>query len=92
MLVDWCGEDDEKGLITENNPAKGNIVIGDIAFATSTERELAHKKWKTLWDEGEYYWAEDEIVDACKRIGLQVKYKQVSSCGGVFVFDHINLG
>jgi hypothetical protein len=37
------------------------------------------------WDEEEHYWAADEVVGACKDAGLQVSYKQVSSCGGVLV-------
>jgi putative AdoMet-dependent methyltransferase len=70
----------------------GRIVVGDIAFPTSRIRDGAHRKWTELWDEEEYYWAADEIVEACKSIGLQVTYKQISSCGGVFVFESVGSG
>ena len=63
----------------------GSIVIGDIAFPTSHVRERAHRRWMDSWDEEEHYWAADEVVGACKDAGLQVSYKQVSSCGGVLV-------
>jgi putative AdoMet-dependent methyltransferase len=68
----------------------GRIVVGDIAFPTSRIRDEAHRKWTELWDEEEYYWAADEVVEACKSIGLQVTYNQISSCGGVFVFGPVS--
>ena len=48
--------------------------------------------WADLWDEEEYYWAADEAADACESAGLQVTYKQVSSCGGVFVMEPVGSG
>jgi putative AdoMet-dependent methyltransferase len=68
---------------------RGSIVIGDIAFPTSQARERAHRKWLDLWDEEEHYWVADEAVGACKSVGLQVTYKQISSCGGVLVVETI---
>ena len=68
----------------------GRIVVGDIAFPTSGIRDEAHRRWTELWDEEEYYWAADEVVEACKSIGLQVTYNQISSCGGVFVFGPVS--
>jgi len=72
--------------------AEGRIVVGDIAFRTTRMRERAHKQWVDGWDEGEYYWAADETVKVCERVGLQVAYKQISSCGGVFVIEPIGTG
>jgi len=68
----------------------GSIVVGDIAFPTVQARERAHQEWAELWDEDEHYWAADETRSACKQAGLQVAYRQVSSCGGVFVFTPRN--
>jgi putative AdoMet-dependent methyltransferase len=70
--------------------AAGRIVIGDIAFPTSGARDQARKKWTRLWDEDEYYWAADEAADSCKSVGLQVTYKQISSCGGVFTIERVD--
>jgi putative AdoMet-dependent methyltransferase len=67
--------------------ANGQIVIGDIAFPTTQARERAHQRWIDLWDEEEYYWAADETIRACKSVGLQVTYKQISSCGSVFAIE-----
>jgi len=69
--------------------AKGRIVVGDIAFTTSGARDEARRKWADLWDEEEDYWAADEAADTCERAGLQVTYKQISSCGGVFVIEPV---
>jgi putative AdoMet-dependent methyltransferase len=69
--------------------ANGQIVIGDMAFHTTEARERAHQRWIELWDEEEYYWAADETIRACKNVGLQATYEQVSSCGGVFAIEHI---
>ena len=64
----------------------GCILVGDIAFPTSVARKEAAERWADEWDEDEDYWAADEAIPACERAGLQVAYKQVSSCGGVFTF------
>lgn len=72
--------------------ARGRIVVGDIAFPTSGARARAHEKWAHAWDEEEFYWAADEAVEACEGTGLRVAYRQISSCGGVFVFGPASMG
>lgn len=72
-------------LAAQHLAAGGHIVIGDIAFSTSEAREWAHRQWEDAWDEAEYYWAADEATAACEHAGLDVVYRQVSRCGGVFV-------
>ena len=64
----------------------GSIVIADIAFPTASAREEASRRWAACWDEDEHYWAADETVAASEQVGLLVTYKQLSICGGVFVF------
>ena len=72
--------------LTRNHLAeRGCIVIGDIAFPNAQARAQAHKRWARLWDEEEHYWAADEAIEACTSAGLHLTYKQISSCGGVFV-------
>jgi hypothetical protein len=67
-------------------------VVGDIGFPTSAARDQARRKWADSWDEEEYYWAADEAAVACESAGLQVTYKQISSCGGVFVVEPVGSG
>lgn len=65
---------------------RGQVLIADIAFPTADARAAAARRWAADWDEDEHYWAADEVIAASAQIGLQVTYRQVSSCGGVFVF------
>jgi cyclopropane fatty-acyl-phospholipid synthase-like methyltransferase len=62
----------------------GRIVIGDIAFESAQARTDAGAEH---WDEEEHYWAADETRAACAPAGLRFTYTQVSSCGGVYVFE-----
>ena len=68
----------------------GFILVADIAFPDVDIRTAASQHWQ--WDEDEYYWAADETVIACKQVGLQVAYEQISSCGGVFNFTSKGAG
>lgn len=61
----------------------GRLVIGDISFENAAAREAARVHWGDLWEEEEY-WIADETLTACQDAGLQVTYTQISSCGGVF--------
>ena len=70
----------------QNLAVGGRIVVADIAFARVEDRTKASQEWSDCWDSGEFYWAADEACVACARVGLQVTYEQVSSCGGVFTF------
>jgi putative AdoMet-dependent methyltransferase len=62
----------------------GVIVIADIAFATTAELDEARSRFREVWDGSEYYWAADTAIEAITRSGFRCRYKQVSSCGGVF--------
>jgi len=64
---------------------QGRVVIADIAYPDQIARTQAQAYWGSLWSEAEHYWAADETIAACKAIGLDCTYQQVSSCAGVFV-------
>jgi ubiquinone/menaquinone biosynthesis C-methylase UbiE len=64
----------------------GRILIADIAFPTRSARAEAARRLAACWDEDEAYWAADETVARCEQAGLPAAYKQLSICGGVFVF------
>lgn len=67
--------------------AGGRILIADVAFPTRRIRAQAAQRWADQWDETETYWAADEAITACERVGLHAAYKQISRCGGVFLFS-----
>jgi len=73
-------------IVAHHLTAGGRIVVADIAFPSVEDRTQASKQGADSWDADEFYWAADEASAACARVGLQVAYKQVSSCGGVFTF------
>jgi len=73
-------------LAGEHLSPGGCIVIGDIAFENATAQDVARQHWGDLWEE-EDYWIADETLAACHAAGLQVTYKQISSCGGVFAIQ-----
>jgi putative AdoMet-dependent methyltransferase len=77
-------------IATHHLTAGGRIVVGDIAFPNIEARTQASQRWSDSWDTDEFYWAADEASVACARVGLQVTYKQVSSCGGVFTLARHN--
>lgn len=72
-------------LAREHLAQGGRIVIGDIVFPSFRARDVAKERWHELWDEEEHYWVAEEMVPALERAGFRVSYRQVSSCGGVFV-------
>ena len=47
----------------------GRVVIGDIAFPGRLAREAAFRRWASLWDGDEYYWAADEALGAFEAAG-----------------------
>ena len=66
---------------------RGKVIIADIAYPDQAARTQAHAYWGSLWSDAEHYWAGDETIAACKAIGLDCSYQQVSSCAGVFVIE-----
>jgi cyclopropane fatty-acyl-phospholipid synthase-like methyltransferase len=75
-----------KRIATDRLSPGGRILIADIAFPTTSARAEASQRWAASWDEDECYWAADEATAACNEAGLLATYRQLSACGGVFVF------
>ena len=71
-------------IVSDCLSTDGFIVVADIAFPDVDIRTAASQHWQ--FDEYEYYWAADEAITACEQVGLQVRYEQISICGGVFTF------
>jgi putative AdoMet-dependent methyltransferase len=63
------------------------MLVADIAFPSVAIRETAMQQvYGGSWDEDEWYWAADEAIAACEAAGLHATYRQMSSCGGIFMF------
>jgi len=65
----------------------GRIVIGDVAFSTRDEHDVARQRWSDRWDSDEHYWIADEAINAARGAGLAVKWSPLSDCAGVLVFE-----
>lgn len=64
----------------------GRIVVADISFPTRHALDEARTRWQSVWDE-EQYWVAEEAVPACERAGLVVRYEQMVEFAGVFLFE-----
>ena len=70
------------GHIKEN----GRLIIGDLSFADIQKKELVRRQNEDSWDE-EYFWMANNDLPIIRQAGLQVKYRQVSECAGVYMFQ-----
>ncbi len=69
----------------------GVILIADIAFPSVAIREATIRRvYGDSWDDDEWYWAADEAIAACENTSLHAAYRQMSSCGGIFIFQAKN--
>lgn len=62
----------------------GRILVADVAFLTTQQREQAAQRLQDLWDPTEYYWAADETTQALSDLGYSSTFTQVSFCAGYF--------
>ncbi len=76
-----------RALRTSRLAPSGAVVIGDIAFASVTERERQRARWRDVWDD-EDYWIVDDIVPRLRADGWHVDFRPTSFCAGVFAFTH----
>ncbi len=67
-----------KDLVSLLNDS-GIIMIGDVMFQNSSEREECRLKDKDIWDEEENYF----IVDEIKKVFPNIKFVKYSYCSGL---------
>jgi putative AdoMet-dependent methyltransferase len=72
-------------IAAEHLAPGGKVVIGDVSFATTADRQRVLDEQGEMADDEEEYWAADVAVAALESAGFGVAYEQVSSCGGVYV-------
>ena len=64
----------------------GRMLIGDIAFRNRVALEKVKAEVGQDWED-EFYWLVDDAMPALRKAGIQMKYRQISSCAGVFVLS-----
>jgi putative AdoMet-dependent methyltransferase len=62
----------------------GVILLADIAFPDAAMFEEGHERFAAAWDEEEYYWCAETMVDAIRVRGFSADFVQTSPCAGVF--------
>ena len=74
-----------KGLIEQHLAPGGRLLIGDIAFADQAAEDAVRRSTGNEWEQ-EDYWLVDQALPALASAGLQVEYREISYCAGVFEF------
>jgi putative AdoMet-dependent methyltransferase len=74
-------------LATQHLTPDGFILIGDVAFRSTSALEEGQRCWPRRWNENMNYWAADEAVIELMEAGLDADYTQVSGCAGVFEIE-----
>lgn len=65
----------------------GKLIIGDIGFKTKDDLKVCQQENYKSWDSDEHYMIGDQLIKDFRRLGYQIKYKQISSCAGIFVIS-----
>jgi putative AdoMet-dependent methyltransferase len=73
-------------LLKKNLEPGGKLIIGDIAFPNAKARDAMRQKMGGEWEE-EYYWLADEVKVYFPRLNISIRFIQISSCAGVFIFQ-----
>lgn len=66
---------------------EGRLIIGDISFCEEFAKEKARLDLGTDWEE-EFYWNAKNDLPALKKLGVQVKYIQLSGYLGVYLIQN----
>lgn len=81
--------DDEKvkfiDVLRKQLKEAGEIIIADVSFETNEEMIACQESSTNRWDDEEFYMIAENILPKMKNIGLDVSYRQISSCAGVFI-------
>lgn len=67
--------------LREHLASGGEILLGDVAFATVEERERCRAECGERWDSEELYGTAEEL----ERLIPGLAFRKISSCAGIFV-------
>jgi putative AdoMet-dependent methyltransferase len=75
-----------KKLVTQNLSDNGKLIVADLSFPNLEAMNSFARSVGGLWEQ-EPYWLVDESIPALQNANLQVEYKQVSACAGIYVIS-----
>lgn len=67
--------------LREHLASGGEILLGDVAFATAEERERCRAESGERWDDGELYAAAEEL----EKLVPGLAFQKISFCAGIFI-------
>ena len=59
----------------------GQVLVGDVAFATAQEQAACREKAGADWDAEEYY----PVAEQLRPLFPDLRFEKISHCAGVFV-------
>ena len=65
-----------------NGVNSGQVLVGDVAFATAQEQAACREKAGADWDAEEYY----PVAEQLRPLFPDLRFEKISHCAGVFVF------
>ncbi|MGD9676323.1 MAG: class I SAM-dependent methyltransferase [Candidatus Bipolaricaulia bacterium] len=72
-------------LLSEHCVEGGQVVIGDVSFATGRALRDAKRVWSRRFDPEEHYWVAEDSAAACEEAGMTTTYEESSPCAGIYV-------
>jgi len=66
-------------------PAKGRLVVGDVAFENMADLQRTRERWASIWDDEEHYLVADQLLPRLTDLGIFCEFTRIGSCAGVLV-------
>lgn len=70
-------------LLQHRLEPSGCLIIGDIAFTTTAQRDEAHRTMAPYWDAAEHYLVAEDFLKSLHARGINGAYRQISVCAGI---------
>lgn len=71
-------------LLSQHLRPGGKLLIADVAFPSAWNLLQARERLAEAWDPSEHYWPVAEIEETLESIGIELEFRPVSFCAGVF--------
>ena len=80
--LDYAAQADFLRTLFRHLAPGGQVLVGDVAFATAQEQAACREKAGADWDAEEYY----PVAEQLRPSFPDLRFEKISHCAGVFVF------
>lgn len=80
--LDYAAQADFLHTLFRHLAPGGQVLVGDVAFATAQEQAACREKAGADWDAEEYY----PVAEQLRPLFPDLRFEKISHCAGVFVF------